>query len=135
MDLDGDNQLDVLALVGPDRMPVAFYQQGAGQFTDGMPLSGLSSATTLSTGDLDGDGDQDVIAVGDDSGFIQILENVSPRSFIATAITLSSDYSGANLAVVADLNRDGQLDLITGGDDLRWPRCDSIDHQLILSES
>src|SRR5204863_4829934 len=65
-DFDGDGDLD-LAIAGGDAAGVAYarvYRNDAGSFVDvGAPLVGLL-ACSLAWGDLDGDGDLDLVAAG-----------------------------------------------------------------------
>jgi hypothetical protein len=69
--------------------------------------------------DLDGDGDLDVAVVGDT---IRWLENLG-TSF--TSHDIDASYSGGTGLVVGDVDRDGDVDIITTN-----PAADTIDQAL-----
>ena len=76
----------------------------------------LSLATTF--GDLDGDGDKDMIA-GDYVGKIHFLRNIASPGNSPKFTLVATEYQGIDVGGYAapflfDLNRDGRLDLIIG---------------------
>ncbi len=117
-DLDGDGKLDLL--VGGFDGSVYFYR-ATGPFafaaTDAAPLRltrGSNAAPAL--GDLDGDGDLDLI-VGEASGDLNAYRNdgsrFSPR-FVLTSEALLERPGQDVTPVLADLDGDGDLDLFVG---------------------
>lgn len=129
-DIDGDGDLDlvtgrsngVLSFIentGTAETPTFVHRTG-----NDNPFAGISvyedSAPTL--GDLDGDGDIDLI-VGDSYGTLSLFENtssgfVAPSSSPLTGVEVS-EYSRP---VLGDLDGDGDLDLVVGeysGSDLQ----------------
>lgn len=140
-DVDGDGHADlVIATLGPDRL---WLGRGDGTFRDASSEWGLDDdagwTSAVGLGDLDGDGDLDLIATGylefdpDDppstSTFrgIEVLggprglraradrwyENLGDR-FAARRIEAPARY-GLNLAIV-DFDRDGRQDVLVGND-------------------
>lgn len=120
-DLDGDGDLDVIALISQEyEMIVAFLNDGHGHFeahqlfqADG-PSFGSSG---LELDDLDGDGDLDVLFTNGDSldnhqlkpyHAVHWLENQGQLQFEHHQLTT---LPGAVRAVAGDLDGDGDLDI------------------------
>lgn len=140
-DVDGDGRDDlVIGTLGADRL---WLGRGDGRFEDATASWGLDDAegwtSSVGLGDLDGDGDLDLVAVGyldfdpasppGTSTFrgIEVLsgprglpplgdrwyENLGDR-FVRRPVEAPARY-GLNL-VVADLDRDGRQDVLVGND-------------------
>ncbi len=130
-DLDGDGDLDLIS--GDGRGTFAYFENTGTssdptftqQTGDDNPLGGLDiggdSAPTL--GDLDGDGDLDLIA-GEENGTFAYFENTGTSSAPAFTQQTGDDnpLSGVGIGnsaapALGDLDGDGDLDLISGGYD------------------
>ena len=114
-DLDGDGDLDLLALTNEGARIVWQPNLGGGQF--GIPLVIAAPVTEsfaywIRAVDLDGDGDVDVLSVK--PGQIAWLENLGSGSFTPKQVLVSEnpDISDWNLACATDLDGDGDLDLL-----------------------
>ena len=71
------------------------------------------SATSVALGDLDGDGDLDLVVANEGSDNVSVLKNKGKGAFAAKV-----DYgagSGANSVGIGDLDGDGDLDLAVAG--------------------
>ena len=135
-DLDGDGDQEVLA-GSFENGKVAWHENldGKGTFGTQQIISSTSSRRIYGVlaGDLDGDGDQDVIASSSSSsGIVEWYENVDSRgSFGPPRIIQEDNGIRISLHAVKDLDGDGDLDVVTssGGIDngpwkLTWLRND-----------
>jgi hypothetical protein len=124
-DLDGDGRPDLVTLIAQEHeMVVAFVNRGAGRFESGViaraphPMYG---STSLSTVDLDLDGDVDVLFTNGDAfdeqtdpkpyHGVQWLENKGGMKFEFRDI---GRFYGVASAAAGDLDRDGDIDVVVG---------------------
>ncbi|GJM21363.1 MAG: hypothetical protein DHS20C15_12780 [Planctomycetota bacterium] len=78
------------------------------------PVIGAERPAALSVGDLDGDGEPDVVATTDESERVLVLRNLGGGRLDALPSSPHLAALPANSLRLADLDGDGQLDLITG---------------------
>lgn len=104
-DCDGDGDLDIVDRQG------AWFNDGAGFFTLTVPATG--SYQPFAKGDVDGDGDQDLLAATQDGGTsLAILRRTGPGTYATEVL-----YPGASSTItntpglLADLDDDGDLDV------------------------
>ena len=111
-DVDSDGSLDI---IGGEIFKVTWYENdGAGAFGGHPLLNNVTSVSAVEFSDLDGDGDMDGIAKGENtSGNLSWLENDGSQNF---QLRLLSDSAGsiADLTT-ADLDGDGDLDVVSSG--------------------
>jgi len=111
-DWDGDGDLDLASTCdAPER--VAFhFNDGNGVYTFGynLYLTSHSVPKGITAGDLDGDGDDDLVVVAYGHDHIHTLENLG---FGAFALAGNFDVShGATYVIAAHLDGDNDLDLV-----------------------
>ncbi|MEM7308363.1 MAG: FG-GAP-like repeat-containing protein [Planctomycetota bacterium] len=124
-DLDGDGDLDALsASVLDDK--VAWYEN-----TDGLGGFGFQRVITLEAdraedvfaADLDGDGDVDVLSASWDDDTIAWYENLDGEGGFGPQRIISSGANGARSVTAADLDGDGDADVISASendDKIAW---------------
>jgi hypothetical protein len=129
-DVDGDGDLDALsASAGDDK--IAWYENtdGAGSFgTQQVISTAASNAYSVFAGDVDGDGDLDVLSASrgrspnyDDK--IAWYENTDGAGSFGTQRVISTAADGAESVFAADVDDDGDLDAISASpydDKIAW---------------
>lgn len=116
-DLDGDGDLDLAGVSGfgySARLAIVVPNRGrryfAGRGGERLPLV---NPYEIASGDLDGDGDLDLVAINSYPSEVAVLRNRSNGTF-APAQYFPAVQGGRQIAV-GDLDGDGDLDLVTGG--------------------
>ncbi|MCK5619291.1 MAG: VCBS repeat-containing protein, partial [Candidatus Krumholzibacteria bacterium] len=115
-DLNGDGYLDLMT-GSNDGIGSVFRNQGDGTFvgyTDFPSYDGHWTAREMSSGDMDGDGDQDVI-YGIHHRTMRIALNNGSGVYTKQEISWINGEKpcGATLPIVADMDNDGDLDIIS----------------------
>jgi hypothetical protein len=113
--LDGDGRLDMIATdTGSATLLVLRGEGAAGFRLLGPAATGLpGAATSVAAGDVNGDGIVDALAGGD--GSFAVLHGNGGGGLAAGSPFPSGDAAGGPVADIAgaDMNRDGQLDVVT----------------------
>ena len=130
-DLDRDGDLDVLGVSEHDDRVTwfenaggpapAFLERTIDVDPDGAgPLQGIADgASSVAAADADGDGDVDVLVASALDHSVTLFANASGDASSWSAIPVSSSVAGAVSVSAADVDRDGDLDVLsaagTGG--------------------
>jgi hypothetical protein len=130
-DVDGDGDLDALSASNSDDK-IAWYENVGGGGTSWVLhtiTTGANFAVVVSAADVDGDGDLDALSASVDDDKIAWYENAGGggTSWVLHTISVSAD--GAETVYAADLDGDGDLDVLSasfGDDKIAWYRNDSI---------
>ena len=111
-DLDGDHVLDLVYSRGGLLPHHLEWMQGHGDgtFGDPTPIATATQPTELLVADLDGDDTADLLCL--DSGHVDVRLGLGGGSFAPPQSYSSFAFSGLD---VADMDLDGQLDLVHGG--------------------
>lgn len=140
-DIDGDGDLDVLMAFGivapvaansPDSHQVAWYENvgkpGLGtEWKKYLIAGGFLQGFEAVAGDLDGDGDQDVVATAwSPAGQLAWFENTGDPKTGWKQHSIKQNWSNAVTVILTDLDKDGRLDIVAcaerGANELRWWR-------------
>jgi len=126
-DLNRDGFLDVIA-AGSVADEVRWYENDGGApptFTQRVVASGVDGPRSVAVGDLDQDGDPDVVVAAQDADTTFWFENDGASLPSFTTRTVSTNEDGPVFAGVADLNCDGLPDIFTasvGDNTIAWHR-------------
>ncbi|MEZ5464677.1 MAG: FG-GAP-like repeat-containing protein [Lysobacteraceae bacterium] len=118
-DLNHDGKLDVVAVNGSGQTNKRYLNNGSGGFpASGTPFGedDTGNASAVALGDIDGDGDLDIV-VGKVAGVAsKWYENDGNGVFPTLGNNVGNEVSATNDLVLGDLNADGALDVILGND-------------------
>lgn len=121
-DLDNDGDLDVLfasTWIAGDRISIAWYKNnGNGDFVaqtliDNIDLSGASS---IYSADLDKDGDLDVVSTSFRDNAVVWYENIDGQGAFGPQKIISEDALGAMSVYAADIDGDGDNDVLSASE-------------------
>lgn len=128
-DIDNDGDQDVLGAAG-DGDEIAWWSNNGGnpiQWTKHTIRSGYDFAHEVYAHDLDQDGDMDVFGASTNLDLISWWRNEGGNPVQWTEQTIGANFDGAKSVRVADLDDDGDNDVIGAclyGNDITWWRND-----------
>jgi len=119
-DLDRDGDLDLAIAVEYGRNRV-LINDGAGRFTEARLDGPSGDHEDVATADYDGDGDQDLVFVGEDDQVTGFHRNDGRANFTDVTDRLPGRAT-SNTVIAAQLNGDGRVDLVVAnaGPDFIW---------------
>jgi hypothetical protein len=123
-DLDGDTDLDVLSASSNDN-EIAWYENTDGLGTFGpqqIIFAGALGAWSVFAADVDGDADVDVLSASLLDDTVAWYENMDGTGTFGPQLPISTVVQAAISVFAADMDLDGDFDVITGslGDRISW---------------
>ncbi len=122
-DLDGDGDIDVLSASYSDNKIAWYKNDGSESFTAYTITTSATGATSVYAADVDGDGDMDVLSSSNLDDTIRWYENDGLADPTFTARTISTDADGAWSVYAADVDGDGDMDVLSASPNdntIRW---------------
>jgi len=124
-DIDGDGNLDILSS-SRDDSKIAWYKNfnsaqyfGAldGVFSDRQRIISqeATAASSVFASDVDNDGDLDVLSSSKNDDKIAWYENIDGLGNFSEQLIISSELDMAHSVLTADIDNDGDLDILAGG--------------------
>lgn len=112
-DINGDGQLDVVTS-GTTGFRV-FSNLGGRSFQTTATVVGSSGAQRFQARDIDGNGSVDLVGIDRVTGVLQVARNDGSGNFSVSTQATGITSGTAVLIDLADMNSDGQLDIVLGG--------------------
>jgi hypothetical protein len=115
IDVDGDGDKDILSASSGDNK-IAWYENldGAGSFEERFPITTEAlGARSVHAGDLDGDGDTDVLSASFANDKIAWYENLDGDGSFEERLPISSEAIGATSVFAVDMDGDGDVDVLS----------------------
>ncbi|SRX75461.1 T9SS type A sorting domain-containing protein [Aequorivita antarctica] len=116
-DVDGDGNIDILS-ANKFGENLTWYKNldGIGNFGVQNIIAALGDAIHVHAADLDGDGDMDVLAVSYFYDMVVWYENLDGLGSFSAAKIISNIADGAYRVIAADIDGDGDKDVLSGSD-------------------
>tara|TARA_Y100000768_G_scaffold338333_1_gene280983 strand:+ start:1632 stop:7229 length:5598 start_codon:yes stop_codon:yes gene_type:complete len=114
-DIDNDGDMDVLSASENDDK-IAWYENDGStdpSFTARTITTGRNEPESVYAADVDGDGDMDVLSASEADDNITWFENDGATDPSFTARTITTRANGASSVYAADLDNDGDMDVLS----------------------
>jgi hypothetical protein len=130
-DMDGDGDMDIVSASQNDHT-IAWYENTATfsfdpTWTASDIATSVSGAASVFAADMDGDGDMDIVSASMNDDTIAWYENDGAANPSWTAADIDTNADGAYDVHVADMDNDGDLDILSASqsdDTIAWYESD-----------
>ncbi|MEZ6118197.1 MAG: FG-GAP-like repeat-containing protein [Pirellulaceae bacterium] len=123
VDFDGDGDLDVFsASVRGDKWAWHENLDGKGNFTEHIVSfeNGSRGASAITTADVDGDGDLDVLATARYSSMLAWVENLDGKGTFSIFKSIDNQFRSGHAVQAIDVDQDGDLDVVAAKSYVRF---------------
>ncbi len=124
-DIDNDGDMDVLGAAA-EAFDVCWWENTDGSGTSWSKITlnnNFVGANSVYAADVNNDGYMDILGSASDASEILWWKNTDGTGTVWTEYTVDGDYSGAQAVCAADVNGDGNMDVVGAGfyeDDITW---------------
>ena len=118
-DMDGDGDIDIVSASYADDT-IAWYENDGAEnptFTAADIATSADGAASVFVADMDNDGDMDIVSASENDDTIAWYENDGAANPSWTAADIATSASGAASVFVADLDNDGDMDIVSASMD------------------
>ena len=122
-DLDGDGDIDLMSASQSDDKIAWYENDGSQNFTEHVVSSTADGARSVYAADMNADGNLDLITTSHTDDEIVMYVNDGATDPIFNKVVLGNSADGAQSIFVADMDNDGDLDVIAGSENdnkLAW---------------
>jgi len=125
-DVDGDGDMDVLGADPSGNGTISWWENTAGNgsaWTTHLVAGSFGGATSVFAGDIDGDGDTDILGSAGTADDIAWWENTAGDGSAWTKHNVETSFDGASAVYGSDLDGDGDLDILASArndDEIAW---------------
>jgi len=135
-DLDNDGDMDIVS--GSDSAGEIWWwenhsDEGNAQnlFTENLIIENLGSPAGINLGDIDGDGDLDILSADSSNHCVMLIQNQGGNPLEWSEIMIDENFGSAIYVTSADIDNDLHLDIIASGFSANevavWSNLDGID--------
>jgi hypothetical protein len=127
IDFDSDGRIDVFAATSDCNSILWWHNNGGNPitWTEQIIDSTFTGAKSVRVGDIDGDGDNDVVGAGLINAQIAWWRNEGGNPITWTKLVIDNSFYGAHRVQIIDIDEDGHLDVLGAGfhiDRIAWWR-------------